>query len=49
MQALIDALKTLIGDLGDSYNMVYAALAYITFLVVFFMVLSAVIRIIDRR
>ena len=49
MQALIDALRVLLGDLGNAYNLVYMLVAVVVFLLVFIMVLSAVIRIIDRR
>ena len=49
MQALIDALKALLGDMGRSYDMVYTFMAYVAFLLVFVLVLSAIIRIIDRR
>ena len=49
MQALIDALKALLGDMGRSYDMVYALMAFVLFALVFLMVLSAIIRIIDRR
>jgi len=49
VQALIDTIKALVGDLGDSYNMVYAALAFVAFLLVLVLVLSAIIRVVDRR
>jgi hypothetical protein len=49
VQTLIDALKALLGDMGSMYDMVYMLVACVVFLLVFVMVLSAVIRIIDRR
>jgi len=39
----------MIGDLGNTYNTLYAAMSFVTFLLVFIMLLSAIIRIIDRR
>ena len=49
MQTLIEALKVLFGDVGQSFNSMYVAMAIVAFLLVFILLLSAVIRIIDRR
>jgi len=49
VQALVDVLRAVLGDMGRPYDMVYTVMAFVAFMLVFVMVLSAIIRVIDRR
>jgi len=49
VQALIEALKALFGDVGQTYTSMYVTMGLVAFLLVFILLLSAIIRIIDRR